>query len=404
MKTIYSIIFLFGRKKSVVSYFMMIIGIAFLSGDFLTEALALDSASCINNTENEGQCKDCCDCLDGDAAARQACRDACPDQDFSQNSDFITVNAPSALGPDGDYSVALDSGSEQACKEYCDGSSDLLCGDRRYCRDACNVAYSGLNPDGGVPPDSGNDSNISIEQAVSDEAQVKTIAFGGLAFLTGDLCSYTFFPPGKVSDFFGFQYLRDITPNGFGHNTEFAGRVSDGVLTILTDAQVQKLVDMANTQASLVDAYGYKRFVLIKAFQRLLLNDLPDGAAGLDKSAVTEFTADLYEIDAAITYNRANVLGGIVAELTDAQKTELAALLVEFNTLFENTGEGGTISSDAWPVSAQNKPELPGLTVGDGLCLSALMRLSCSVGTWVRWKETPISARNDMAPTSALFI
>ncbi len=40
-------------------------------------------------------------------------------------------------------------------------------------------------------------SNISIEQAISDEAQMKTIAFSGLAFQTGDLCSNTFFPPRK---------------------------------------------------------------------------------------------------------------------------------------------------------------------------------------------------------------
>ena len=101
-----------------------------------------------------------------------------------------------------------------------------------------------------------NTSNISIEQAISDQAQLKTIAFSSLAFQTGDVCSSTFFPPGKVSDFFGFQYLRDTTINGFGHNTEFAGKISDSVLSLLTDSQVQALVDMANTQAAQVDAYG----------------------------------------------------------------------------------------------------------------------------------------------------
>ncbi len=209
--------------------------------------------------------------------------------------------------------------------------------------------------------------NISITQAISDEAQMKTIAFSGLAFLTGDLCSNTFFPPGKVSDFFGFQYLRDITPNGFGHNTEFAGRMSDSVLSILNDDQVQALVDMANTQASLVDAYGYKRFVMIEAFLRLLENDLPDDTTGLSKSDLIEFTADLYEIDAEISYNRASVIGGIVAGLTDAQKTELTDLLAAFNTLFENAGEGGTIDSDDWPDA--DKVDLSGLTVSDGRVL-----------------------------------
>ncbi|MCP4536924.1 MAG: SMP-30/gluconolactonase/LRE family protein, partial [Chloroflexi bacterium] len=331
---------------------------------------ALTYESCTNNTSDEARCKDCCDCIDGDADARKDCRDACAIQDFSQNSDFITVDAPSTLGPDGDYSAATGAGSEQACKEYCDGTSELDCGDRRYCRDACNETYSGEDPptdpgNGDDPPSSGD--GISIVQAVSDEAQMKTIAFNGLAFLTGDLCSDTFFPPGKVSDFFGFQYLRDITPNGFGHNTEFAGRISDSVLSILTDAQVQALVDLANTQAARVDAYGYKRFVLMKAFRRLLENDLPDGTTGLDKSAMMTFAADLYAIDAEISYARADVLGGIVTGLTNAQKTALADLLVAFNTLFQETGEGGTIASQGWP--AASPVDLSGLVVSDGRVL-----------------------------------
>ncbi|QTA90650.1 SMP-30/gluconolactonase/LRE family protein [Desulfonema magnum] len=357
--------------RSTPFLFILFVGISFISAVCCSETLALTSDSCINNTESEGQCKDCCDCLeDADAATRQACRDACPTQDFSQNSDFITFDAPSTLGPDGDYSVATGTESESACKAYCDGSSELSCGDRRYCRDACNTKYSDTDPGNGEPTDPGNDSNISPAQSISEEAQMKTIAFSALAFLTGDLCSYTFFPPGKVSDFFGFQYLRDITPNGFGHNTEFAGRISDGVLTILTDAQVQQLVDMANTQAEQVDAYGYKRFVLIKAFKRLLdKEDLPDGATGLDKSAVTEFTGELYEIDAEISYNRAEVLGGILAEMTASQKTELAELLTAFNTLFETAGQGGTIASEDWPEASRNKVKLEGLTVSDGAVL-----------------------------------
>ncbi len=65
---------------------------------------------------------------------------------------------------------------------------------------------------------------VTIPQATSDTAQQKTLAFSCVGFLTGDFCSSTFFPPGKVSDFFGFQYMRDVMPNGFGHNTEFAGK------------------------------------------------------------------------------------------------------------------------------------------------------------------------------------
>ena len=277
---------------------------------------ALTSDICLNQTGSEGQCKDCCDCLE-DASLRKACRDDCIVKEvttggFGNNTNLVTVDSPSELGPNGDYSEALSAGNESACKTYCDESDDLLCGDRKYCRDACNSAFAGPNNNSGSnnQGNTGNNTNISIEQAISDEAQMKTIAFSCLAFLTGDMCSDTFFPPGKVSDFFGFQYMRDTTPNGFGHNTEFAGRVSDSVLSILTNEQVQALVNLANTQGDLVDEYGYQRFVFIKAFRRLLENDLPVGATGLDKEAVMGFSADLYEIDAEISYERAEVIGG----------------------------------------------------------------------------------------------
>ncbi|MCP4118265.1 MAG: hypothetical protein GY737_23275, partial [Desulfobacteraceae bacterium] len=363
-------------NRDIFCYLILILGLSFVISHGISPAMAANiPETCLNNTDSEGVCKDCCDCLD-DPEERRACRDACrakseTEDGFTTNTDLITVDAQSVFGSEYDYPENFNLENERDCKTFCDESDELPCGDRRYCRDACNAAFSGSDnppsPDDN-PGDTNSDGNISLDQALSDEAQMKTIAFSGVAFLTGDLCSNTFFPPGKVSDFFGFQYMRDITPNGFGHNTEYAGRVSNSVLSILTDPQLQKLVDMANTQADQVDAYGYKRFSMIKAFLRLLENDLPEGTTWLDKDALIEFTGDLYEIDADISYNRASVLGGIVAELTDAQKTEFTQLMDTFNTLFENTGEGGSIASEDWPDSSREKPDLKdfGLTAKDG--------------------------------------
>ncbi|MEI6423191.1 MAG: hypothetical protein WCP55_13295 [Lentisphaerota bacterium] len=70
----------------------------------------------------------------------------------------------------------------------------------------------------------------NIEQAVSDNAQLHTIAFSGLAFITGDFGASTFIPPGKVCDFFGFQYMRDIDAAQKGHNPMFLDRVAGNVL------------------------------------------------------------------------------------------------------------------------------------------------------------------------------
>jgi hypothetical protein len=57
------------------------------------------------------------------------------------------------------------------------------------------------------PPD-----GFTLAQTISDQAQHTTIAFSGLAMMTWNLESQSFFPPGKVADYTGFQYLRDNDP------------------------------------------------------------------------------------------------------------------------------------------------------------------------------------------------
>ncbi len=90
----------------------------------------------------------------------------------------------------------------------------------------------------------------SLEQAVSDHAQLHTIAFDALAFLTGDFALDTFLPPGKVSDYFGFQYMRDIDAAGRGHNTSFLTRIANNMLATLNDEQRAQLLALAREQES----------------------------------------------------------------------------------------------------------------------------------------------------------
>ncbi|MEI6842534.1 MAG: hypothetical protein WCK53_14795, partial [Methanomicrobiales archaeon] len=85
-----------------------------------------------------------------------------------------------------------------------------------------NGAGNGGTPQGqgqGQGP-AGNQA-YTMEQTISDQAQGATIAFDALAFLTGQACSDTFLPPGKVADYAGFQYLRDNDATQMGHNTDF---------------------------------------------------------------------------------------------------------------------------------------------------------------------------------------
>jgi len=98
------------------------------------------------------------------------------------------------------------------------------------------------------PPKQDPKRQYSIEQAVSDQAQLHTIAFDGLAFLTGDFGSDTFLPPGKVSDYFGFQYMRDIDAKEGGHNTSFLTRIAHNMLAVLNKDQKAQLLALGKEQ------------------------------------------------------------------------------------------------------------------------------------------------------------
>jgi phosphatidylethanolamine-binding protein (PEBP) family uncharacterized protein/Spy/CpxP family protein refolding chaperone len=173
----------------------------------------------------------------------------------------------------------------------------------------------------------GGQGGYSIAQAVSDRAQLNTIAFDGLAFLTGDFGGNTFLPPGKVADFCGFQFMRDVDQNELGHNTSFVPRAANNVLFILTSEQRAKLVALAQEQETMLTEFAQKRLPLIKAFCRQLEGGLPAGSTGLSREAVMNYTASLYEIDGLLSYRRAEVLGGIIRSLTDEQKAHLARMV-----------------------------------------------------------------------------
>lgn len=190
----------------------------------------------------------------------------------------------------------------------------------------------------------GGQSTYSIEQAISDNAQLNTLAFDGLGFLTGNTCSDSFLPPGKVADFFGFQYLRDTTQAGKGHSTDFVTNAANGVLKILDTNQKTKMIALAKTQAGLVNDFAYKRFPLMVAFRRQLNGDIPTGTTGLSKSAVVNYSASLYEVDAQISMQRAKLFGEIIKSITPTQKAYL-----------DNMVKGGFASWPSLPDQVDKK-------------------------------------------------
>ncbi len=169
-------------------------------------------------------------------------------------------------------------------------------------------------------------TEFTMTQTLSDEAQQMTISFNCLAFLSGSLGADSFFPPGKVADFWGFQFLRDNDPSKMGHNTDFLTRASNVMLQVLSEDQRNQLVELASSQVSAINDYGYRRFVLMKVFRRLLEGGTPSGKPYLSRSAVKAFSAELYELDGLISLARAKVMGAILKSLSSSQKAVLDPL------------------------------------------------------------------------------
>jgi len=179
----------------------------------------------------------------------------------------------------------------------------------------------------------GGKSNYSIDQAVSDRAQLSTIAFSGLAFITGDFGAATFIPPGKVCDFFGFQYMRDIDAAGKGHNPIFLSRVAGNVLFILNDKQKALFEKAAKEESRQLVVLAEKRLPLIKAFCRELNAETPAGSKGLNKESVVQYVGDIFAFDAELSYNRVEVFRQLIASFTPDQKAYLAKMKFgDFNT------------------------------------------------------------------------
>jgi hypothetical protein len=208
-------------------------------------------------------------------------------------------------------------------------------------------------------------ATMTITQTLSDEAQRNTIAFSGLAFLTGSLGADSFFPPGKVADFWGFQYLRDNDPSAMGHNPLFLTSAAFNMWSVLTTAQRAQLKALATSQVSAIDDYAYRRFVLMKAFRRLQEGTVPTGSAGLDIDAVKAYSAELYRLDGQISYDRAQVMGAIIASLSAEQK-----LWLQTNML----GKGML----AWPAVSE-PADMQGL---DRAVKEALMTYAGDIYSW----------------------
>ncbi|MGL1860929.1 MAG: hypothetical protein OCC46_00230 [Pseudodesulfovibrio sp.] len=247
----------------------------------------------------------------------------------------LVFAAPNALAAQYGDSVAR--GNEKACKDHCDTAYP---DERGLCHEACYEKYPqgqgrGQRPpkDGGAPKpppgksgQRGGPQAFDMAQTLSLGAQTNTIAFDGVAFITGSLCADSFIPPGKVCDYFGFQYLRDNDITQKGHNTDFLTTVSHNVLFTLSRIQRAQIIALAKEQAPQTREYALMRFPLLKAFRRNIEGDFPTGTSRLSMASVQEQSAKLYRLDGEMSVRRAQVIGGIIRSLTPDQRAYFDAL------------------------------------------------------------------------------
>lgn len=217
----------------------------------------------------------------------------------------------------------------------------------------------------GGPPE--NQPAFTLAQTLSDGAQRTTLAFSGLAMMTGNLEAQSFFPPGKVADYTGFQYLRDNDPDQMGHNTSFLTRIANNVIYLLNDSQFAQLKTLAVAQQGQINLYGYKRFPLMKAFRRLLDGDIPSGSTGLNRNAVKEASRELYVLDGQISFDRALLYAQIINSMDSTQKAYLEAM----------KGKGW----NSWPdiTNDQVRSRMQGLPQGTAV---AVMTYASDLFSW----------------------
>jgi hypothetical protein len=216
-----------------------------------------------------------------------------------------------------------------------------------------------------------NNSTFDMKQTLSEGAQINTISFSGVAFYSGCYYASTFYPPGKVADYFGFQYLRDNDFTESGHNTDFLTKAAYHLMDILTPSQMQILIDLAVEQDTLFRQYALGRMVLIKAFHRFLDNDLPEGTTTIDIDSVKSVSKRLYLIDGEISYQRALKFAEIIRSLSEEQRDSLSHL--------------GAVGMQTWSM-----PDKPNISIPRGMNTYVMSNASELFSWYLRGVEADI--------------
>jgi Spy/CpxP family protein refolding chaperone len=111
-----------------------------------------------------------------------------------------------------------------------------------------------------------------------------------------------------------------------GHNTSFLTRIAYNLLAILNQEQRDQLLALAQAQQGDIAAFARLRLPLIQALRRNLEGKPPPGSPGLDRGAVARWSADLYQLDGRLAFQRAQVMGRVLRSLNAEQRAALGKL------------------------------------------------------------------------------
>eukprot|EP00808_Paulinella_micropora_P025307 g7364.t1 len=222
--------------------------------------------------------------------------------------------------------------------------------------------------------------NCVFDSSLRSIVMLKTWGYAGLAWLTGNLCSDSFLPPGKVGEMMGFQFTRDSEPNGLGHNSMFSDYISQHVFSLLTDEQLltlsapwreQSYVDLTIAMVSARQPLNYE-------LRKLIAH--PANPSLLNLSAVVSYWQDWQEMDGKVTIRRAKALGAVIRSLNASMLADIRTFTVpkantpaqptalwETNRLrFQRLGIQGGFTRTLWTGETMNDNSLL-VTLGNQL-------------------------------------
>ena len=153
-------------------------------------------------------------------------------------------------------------------------------------------------------PSNAPNYNCLDTSTLTSPPEQNTFGYACLAWLTGNVCSDSFLPPGKIGELMGFQFIRDSEPNGLGHNSQFSDYISQYIFTKLTDDQ---MMTINSIQADAVYVENTKLVLSLRqdmssSLRKLLVS--PTSLADLNLRAVADVYGKMQTVNGLIILRR----------------------------------------------------------------------------------------------------